>query len=100
LLGKFVNLPDLKSADVIDLPDWRKRAPMRRSLRPLIRPHLLAAQQAFIAEARADLAAMNFQYQGELAELRRELAELREICHDVVVVLRQQADQDVATLRR
>jgi hypothetical protein len=25
LLGKSVNLPDLKSADVIDVPNWRKR---------------------------------------------------------------------------
>jgi hypothetical protein len=78
---------------------------MSHSSRPLIRPCALAYAQAF-AEARADLAAMNYEHQRELANLRAELdrlhaeiADLRSIMSDVVVGLRQEADRDVAALR-
>jgi hypothetical protein len=43
--------------------------------------------------ARADL-------NENLAVLQSEVAELRGIFHDVVTMLREKADQDVATLRR
>jgi hypothetical protein len=61
----------------------------------LIRPQL----EAF-AEARADLHAMRFQHLCELADLHKEIEELRSIVADVVTGLRQSADNDVARSRR
>jgi hypothetical protein len=51
-------------------------------------------------EARADLHEMHCRHLDELADLRAELSELRSIFADVVGTLRQQADSDVARLRR
>ena len=71
--------------------------------RKLVRPYLsvLSAQaQTFLVEARADLDRLNDQHARELAALLAEVSELRGILHDVVAVLREQANQDVATLRR
>ena len=53
-----------------------------------------------LAEARADLHDMHFKHLCELADLRREIGELRSILGDVVTTLRTQAESDVATLRR
>jgi hypothetical protein len=74
---------------------------MSHSSRPLIRPGLFAYAQAF-AQARADLVASMCEIaelRAELNRLHEEIAELRSIMSDVVVGLRERADQDVAALR-
>jgi hypothetical protein len=70
---------------------------MSHSFRPLIRPHLLAA---FVQEARRDLDRLHDEHERELAAVKREIADLREILHDVTVVLCEQADQKLANLRK
>jgi len=67
--------------------------------RKLVRPHLLA-YAPFAAEARRDLAQLQHEHEREIAALRRELNELRDACHDIAVVLCDQADRDLATLRK
>jgi phage shock protein A len=85
---------------------------MSHSSRPLIGPNLLTYARAF-AEARADLAAMNYEHQRELDALRQgiaelraqldrlhgEIAELRSITADIASELCRKADEDVAALR-
>ena len=53
-----------------------------------------------LREAKADLHTMHFRHLCELADLRKEIAELRSILADVVAALRTQAETDVATLRQ
>jgi hypothetical protein len=67
--------------------------------RPLLRPHV-AAYAKVLAQAQADLHALHLQHQCAVADLRREVNELRDIIGDVVSAFRQKADQDVGQLRR
>ena len=53
-----------------------------------------------LREAKADLHKMHFKHLCELADLKKEIGELRSIFHDVVRCLRTQAETDVATLRQ
>jgi len=55
---------------------------------------------AFLLRARSDLAALAAEHQAELASLRAEVDELREVLLLVTTTLRQQAEADVAALRR
>src|SRR5262249_41216441 len=75
--------------------------------RPLIRPHLgtqlanlLGEAQRAHARALADLDALAFEHRRGLANLEAKVTELHEVIHDVVGILRRQADVDVATLKR
>lgn len=68
--------------------------------RKLLRPYLAVHVQAFVAEARADLAQLHHENQRELAVVREEVDELRQIMRDVTATLREQADHDVKTLRK
>jgi len=52
-----------------------------------------------LAEARADLRESHSRFLAEIAELRREVAELRSIMQDVVRASRVKAADDVASLR-
>lgn len=65
----------------------------------LYSPQYLAALRNTLAAAKADLHEMHFRHLCGLADLRKEIAELRSILADVVA-LRTQAETDVATLRR
>src|SRR5262245_22588557 len=78
------------------LPDYR---------RPLLRPDVTTALAKLLGEARkahaqamADLHALA--HRCAISDMQAEVTELREILYDVTVVLRQQADTDVETLRR
>jgi hypothetical protein len=80
------------------LPDYR---------RPLLRPEVTTALAKLVGEARqahaqavADLHAQAFEHRCAISDMQAEVTELREILHDVTVIVRQQADCDVATLRR
>jgi hypothetical protein len=100
VLGKSVNFTESKRGDVIDVPIGGS-APMSRNFRPLIRPHFNLLAEAF-AEAKADLVQMAYEHQCELAQLRRELVEVRALYDELraVTLARQQADAEVAELHR
>jgi hypothetical protein len=68
--------------------------------RILYRPEHVARLRGVLNSAREDLREMHAKHLAELADLRAELGELREILAIVVGVARQQAETDVATLRR
>jgi hypothetical protein len=75
---------------------------MSHNGRPLLRPNLLA-----VAKAYAEVAQINFEQrreleglQQEVARLHAEVGELRSVMGGVVTGLRQEADRDVAALRR
>jgi hypothetical protein len=69
--------------------------------RVLLHPNYIQAMRnTFMREARADLHQMHFEHLCQLADLRRELTELREVLELVVSVSRQKAETDVATLRQ
>ena len=75
--------------------------------RPLVRPHLTTALANLLGEARkahaqamADLHALAFEHRCAISDMQAEVTELHEILHDVTVILRQQADTDVATLKQ
>ena len=53
-----------------------------------------------LREAKADLHKMHFKHLCELADLKKEIGELREVMLLVTSTLRQQSEADVATLRR
>jgi t-SNARE complex subunit (syntaxin) len=63
-------------------------------------PRFIAALRNTLAEAKADLHEMHYRHLCELADLKKEIAELRAIFRDVVTMLRQQSEADVARLRR
>jgi hypothetical protein len=73
----------------------------------LYHPRYVAAFRNLLAEAKNDLHAVHERhvaeherYVAELADLHREVVELREIMQLIVGTLRTQAESDVATLRR
>jgi len=75
--------------------------------RPLIRPHLTTQLANLLGEAQrahrqamADLHALAFEHRCAISDVQAEVTELHEILHDVTVILRQQADTDVATLKQ
>lgn len=67
--------------------------------RPLVRPHLLAIAKAY-SEAKAELHVLAFEHRCAIADIQKEVDELRDIVSDVVTALRVKADPDVAELRR
>jgi CHASE1-domain containing sensor protein len=73
---------------------------MHNSRRVVLHPRYVEALRNTLREARADLHAQQFQFLCEVADLRRELDELREILALIVSITRQQAQADVATMRR
>jgi len=68
--------------------------------RLLYSPQYVQGFRVALREARTDLHDIHFKHLCELADLRREIAELRDVLHLLVTTLRRQADQDVAQLRR
>jgi hypothetical protein len=68
--------------------------------RPLLRPGALAYRKA-LAEARADLDALNFWHECKLADLYRELAEVRAEFERLkeAVKARQKAEHELERLR-
>ena len=68
--------------------------------RLLYSPQYVRGFRVALREARTDLYDMHFKHLCELADLRKEIAELRAVLHLVVTTLREKADQDVAQLRR
>jgi len=73
---------------------------MNSGRRVLYHPEHVAKLRGVLDDAKADLHAMHERRVAELAELRRELDELRSILALVVSVTRQQAEADLASLRR
>jgi hypothetical protein len=69
---------------------------MQRSARPL----LLHPGFRLLAEARAADERRHFELQCELADLRAEIAELREVMQLLVGMAREQAEGNVAELRK
>jgi hypothetical protein len=75
--------------------------------RIVLRPHLVAGLRNALLEARADLSARDFEYRCAVADLKAEVetlrGEVREL-RDVLLLLtslrREQAEEDLATLRR
>jgi len=65
----------------------------------LYHPAYVEGYRVALIQARADLHDVHLQHVGELADLKAEISELRAVLHTVVTCLREQADQDVATLR-
>jgi len=69
--------------------------------RPLLySPQYVHGFRIALREARADLHEMHVRHLCELAGLRHEVNELRDVVQLVVSILRQQAKTDVASLRR
>jgi hypothetical protein len=66
----------------------------------LYHPKYVAALRNVLAGAKADLHEMHFRHLCELADLRREVAELRSILQDVIRASREKGEADVASLRR
>ena len=76
---------------------------MSTGRRLLVHPHHLAyiaGDNRAMLDARADASVSNFETLCELHDLKREVADLRDILGLMVSTLRIQAEQDVATLRR
>lgn len=68
--------------------------------RILLHPRYIEGFRVALREARGDLHEMHYRHLCELAALRAEVAELREILSMIVGTLRTQAETDLATLRR
>jgi len=73
---------------------------MDNARRVLYRPEHVAALRGVLARAKADLHEMHFRHLCELADLRREVGELREALQLVMSITRQQVEADVASMRR
>jgi hypothetical protein len=69
--------------------------------RPIVRPGA-NAYRSLLDEARADLAQMHFRHQCRLADLHRELEEVRAAFEELKNVVRRRvaAEQELASLRR
>jgi hypothetical protein len=67
--------------------------------RLLYSPQFVRGFAVALREAKADLHKMHFKHLCELADLKKEIGELREVMLLVTSTLRQQAETDVATLR-
>jgi hypothetical protein len=72
---------------------------MDNGRRILYSPQFVDGFRVALREAKADLQEMHFRHLCELAELRREVGELRSILQDVIWASREKADADVAGLR-
>jgi len=66
----------------------------------LYHPQYLEGFRNALREARADLHQLHFNHLCELADVRAELKVLREVLEVVVSVTRQQAEGNLASLRR
>ena len=76
---------------------------MSTGRRLLVHPHHLAYIAGYnraMLDARADASVSNFETLCELHDLKREVADLRDILGLMVSTLRTQAEADVAQLRR
>jgi len=67
--------------------------------RILYHPQYVRGFANALREARADLDDAHCRHRDELATLRAEVGELRDVVADVVHVMRESAERDVATLR-
>jgi hypothetical protein len=68
--------------------------------RLLVSPERVELIRTALREARADLDEMHARHLAELASLRAEVAELREILALVVSITREQVEADVVSMRR
>jgi len=69
--------------------------------RRLLRPHI-DAYRAALAEAKADLSVMNFRHECRIADLLRQLDEVRAAFEELraAVLARQNAEHELAALHR
>ena len=73
---------------------------LRNGRRLLVNSERVEVIRIALRAARADLDEMHARHLRELAGLRHEVNELRDVVQLVVSILRQQAKTDVASLRR
>jgi hypothetical protein len=68
--------------------------------RIILHPAVVQRLRSVLAEERAAAQQQHFEFLAELAALREEVAELRDIMLMITGTLRTSAEQDVAQLRR
>jgi hypothetical protein len=73
---------------------------MDNGRRIVLHPALVQRFRNALAEAKSDLHAMHFEHLCQLADLKKEIAELREALQLLVTLRRQQAEGDLTELRR